>query len=221
MRFAFTDDQKMLRDTVREVLQRECPPEVVRAAWEGRLDGAGAVWNTLAETGLIGMTAGQDVGGMAMTDLDWVLPLEETGYAAWPAPIVDTVAAGIPLLEAAGTEAQLERWLGPATEGQVKIVLSFEGQDLVAHAASSDLLIAHRDGAAYCIPISEVSVAPEKSVDRARGLSRISFEAASRHRMRDDVDTEALISAGACWTWRSNTPKTASNSERPSVRNRL
>jgi len=194
MRFAFTDDQKMLRDTVREVLQRECPPEVVRAAWEGRLDGAGAVWNTLAQTGLIGMTAGQDVGGMGMTDLDWVLPLEETGYAAWPAPIVDTVAAGIPLLEAAGTEAQRERWLGPAAEGQVKIVLSFEGQDLVAHAGSSDLLIAERDGAAYCIPLSDVSLVPEKSVDRARDISRISFEAAPRHRMRDDVDTGALVS---------------------------
>jgi len=36
MHFAFTDDQKMLRDTVRDVLQRECAPEVVRAAWEGR-----------------------------------------------------------------------------------------------------------------------------------------------------------------------------------------
>ena len=84
MRFAFTDDQKMLRDTVREVLQRECAPEVVRAAWEGRPDGVRAVWNTLAETGVIGMTASEDAGGMAMSELDLVLPLEEIGYAALP-----------------------------------------------------------------------------------------------------------------------------------------
>ncbi|MGB5545442.1 MAG: acyl-CoA dehydrogenase family protein, partial [Polyangiales bacterium] len=88
MRFAFTDDQKMLRDTVREVLQRECAPEVVRAAWEGRAQGARAVWDTLAETGVIGMTASEETGGMGMSELDLLLPLEETGYAALPGPIV-------------------------------------------------------------------------------------------------------------------------------------
>ncbi|MFW2390099.1 MAG: acyl-CoA dehydrogenase family protein, partial [Polyangiales bacterium] len=69
MRFAFTDDQKMLRDTVREVLQRECAPEVVRASWEGNSAGGRAVWDTLAETGVIGMTASEDSGGMGMTEL--------------------------------------------------------------------------------------------------------------------------------------------------------
>ena len=53
MHFAFTNDQKMLRDTVREVLQRECLPEVVRAAWEGRPEEACSDWDTLAETGVI------------------------------------------------------------------------------------------------------------------------------------------------------------------------
>ncbi|KPK17869.1 MAG: hypothetical protein AMJ62_00270 [Myxococcales bacterium SG8_38] len=194
MRFAFTDDQKMLRDTVREVLQRECPPEVVRAAWEGRHEGAKAVWSTLAETGLMGMTASEEAGGMAMTALDLVLPLEETGYAAWPAPIVDTVAVGIPLLEAAGTEEQKERWLPAAVAGRIRIVLSFEGQDVVAHAASSDLLIAERDGAAFCVPMAEVTVVPEQSVDRSRDLGRVSFDVGPRSRMRQDIDAGALLS---------------------------
>ena len=196
MRFAFTDDQKMLRDTVREVLQRECPPDVVRAAWEGRRDGADAVWSTLAETGLMGMTAAEDAGGMGMTELDWVLPVEETGYAAWPAPIVDTVAVGIPILEAVGTDEQKERWLAAAVAGRVRIVVSFEEQGLVAHAASSDLLIAERGGAAYCVPMAEVAVAPERSVDRSRELSRVSFEVGPRYQMRSDVDVAAILSLG-------------------------
>ncbi len=174
MRFAFTDDQKMLRNTVREVLQRECAPEVVRAAWEGRTDGARAAWNTLAQTGVIGMTASEKVGGMGMNELDLLLPLEETGYAAMPGPIVDTVAVGIPLLEAAGTKAQKERWLGPAAAGEVRIAVSFEGREIVPHAASADVLIADRGGAAYCVPIDEASVHPERSVDRARELAHAS-----------------------------------------------
>jgi alkylation response protein AidB-like acyl-CoA dehydrogenase len=188
MRFAFTDDQKMLRDTVREVLQRECAPEVVRATWEGRPEGARAVWDTLAETGVIGMTASEDAGGMGMNELDLVLPFEETGYAALPGPIVDTAAVGIPLLEALGTEEQKERWLGPAAAGEARIVVSFEDRPIVPYAASADVLIAERGGAGYCLPIAEVSVSSERSVDRARALGRVSFERGADVRMREDVD---------------------------------
>jgi alkylation response protein AidB-like acyl-CoA dehydrogenase len=189
--FAFTEHQKMLRDTVREVLQRECAPEVVRAAWEGRPEGAHAVWRTLAETGVIGMRASEAVGGMGMSELDLVLPLEETGYSALPGPLADTAAVGIPLLEAAGTDDQKMRWLGPAVEGHVKIVVAFEGQSIVAHAAFADLLIAQAGGAAYCIPMAEVTVTPEPSVDRARELAGVSFATDPRRRMREDVDTGA------------------------------
>jgi alkylation response protein AidB-like acyl-CoA dehydrogenase len=196
MRFAFTDDQKMLRDTVREVLQRECAPEVVRAAWEDRPEGVRSVWDTLAETGVIGMAASEEAGGMGMNELDLVLPLEETGYAALPGPLVDTAAVAIPLLEAAGTEEQKERWLGPAVAGQARIVVAFEDQDIVAHAASADLLIAERGGAAFCVPLSDASVGAERSVDRARELGRVAFEASDAYRMRGDVDARASFALG-------------------------
>ena len=194
MRFAFTDHQKMLRDTVREVLQRECAPEVVRAAWEGRPEPAHAVWSTLAQTGVIGMTASEEAGGAGMSELDLVLPLEETGFAALPGPVVDTVAVGIPLLEAAGTDAQKERWLGSAVGGAVRIAVSFADQLIVPHVASADVLIAERGGAAYCVPIGQVAITRERSVDRARELGRVSFETRAEHQMRTDVDAASLFS---------------------------
>jgi alkylation response protein AidB-like acyl-CoA dehydrogenase len=193
MRFAFTDDQKMLRDTVREVLQRECAPDVVRAVWEGRPEGVRAVWSTLAETGVLGMTASEEAGGMGMSELDALLPLEETGYAALPGPLVDTMAVGIPLLEAGGTDAQRERWLAPAASGDARIVIAFEDQEIVAHAGSADLLIAERGGAGFCVPIGEATVTPETSVDRSRELGRVQFEASAQYRMREDVDITALF----------------------------
>ncbi|MBW2377502.1 MAG: acyl-CoA dehydrogenase family protein [Deltaproteobacteria bacterium] len=186
----------MLRDTVREVLQRECAPEVVRAAWEGRPEGVRAVWDTLAETGVIGMTASEDAGGMAMSELDLVLPLEEMGYAALPGPIVDTVAVGIPLLEAAGTDAQKERWLGPAAAGEARIVVSFEDQALVPHAASADVLIIQRGGVAYCCLLSVVN---------APRWARLPSSSGSR---------------AACWTWRSSTRKTGNSSASRSARSK-
>jgi alkylation response protein AidB-like acyl-CoA dehydrogenase len=196
MRFAFTDDQKMLRDTVREVLQRECPPDAVRAAWEGDPGKVNAVWRTLAETGVIAMTASEDAGGLGMNELDVILPLEEAGYAALPGPLVDNVAVGVPLLEAAGTDAQRERWLGPIAAGEAKLVVAFEDQALVPHAASADVLIAERAGVGYCVPMSDVEVTSETSVDRARSLGRVHFEPSQKDRFRADVDARSLFSLG-------------------------
>ena len=52
MRFAFTDDQTEFRDAVRDLLTRECPPAVVRAAWENADGRSGGVWDLLAEMGV-------------------------------------------------------------------------------------------------------------------------------------------------------------------------
>ncbi len=194
MRLAFTDDQAMLRDTVREVLQRECPPDVVRDAWGGRPESAAAVWRTLADTGVIGMTAPESYGGAGLAELGWVLAIEETGYAAMPGPFVDTVAVGVPLLDAAGTDAQRERWLRAAAAGDARIVVSFEDQAIVPHAHTADALIAERDGVVYCVPGEDVSVTDEQSVDRARALGRVSFEPRPAHAMRTDIDVPSLLS---------------------------
>jgi alkylation response protein AidB-like acyl-CoA dehydrogenase len=193
MRFTFTDDQRMLRDTVREVLQRECAPDVVRASWEGRPEPARAVWRTLAETGVIGMMASEPVGGLSMSEVDLLLPLEESGYAAFPGPLVDTALVGIPLLEAAATGAQLERWLAPLLSGDCRLVVAFEDERLVAHAGSADLVILQREGRGYCIARGDLDVEPERSVDRTRELGRLSYDARAEHRMRSDVDLDRVF----------------------------
>ncbi|MEM9730591.1 MAG: acyl-CoA dehydrogenase [Myxococcota bacterium] len=192
MRFAFTDDQKMLRDTVREVLQRECTPDVVRQVWEGQGEGAASVWGTLAETGVIGMMATEASGGMSMTEVDSVLLFEETGYAALPGPLVDTLAVGVPLLEAAATESQRDRYLEAAVAGELRVVAVAEGEDTVAYAITPDVLVAQRASQTYCVPWDEIAATAETSVDRARHLAKVSFEASDPHRMRNDVDHEAL-----------------------------
>lgn len=117
MRFAFTDDQLAFRDAVRDLLAKECPPEVVRAAWaegtdeHGARKGEGAradagrvarVWSALAEMGVLGVGVSEANGGLGMTELDWVLLAEETGYAALPHPFVETACVVAPLLDADG-----------------------------------------------------------------------------------------------------------------------
>jgi len=90
MRFAFTDDQLAFRDAVRDLLDRECPPAVVRDAWTNDTGRSGAAWAHLADMGVLGALASEAHGGLGLTLVDLVLVLEETGYAALPEPIVDT-----------------------------------------------------------------------------------------------------------------------------------
>ncbi len=117
MRFAFTDDQLAFRDAVRDLLAKECAPEVVRAAWPAGADDHGArkgdgaraaddrvakVWSDLAEMGVLGIAVGEERGGLGLGEVDWVLLAEETGYAAVPHPFVETACVVAPLVDAVG-----------------------------------------------------------------------------------------------------------------------
>src|SRR5687768_6561772 len=104
MFFGFDDDQLAFRDAVRDLLDKQCPPEVVRAAWDaapGELDRG--VWDALTEMGVPSTLVPEDHGGLGLDERSLVLVLEETGRAGLPHPVVDTVAVAAPLLAAHDT----------------------------------------------------------------------------------------------------------------------
>jgi alkylation response protein AidB-like acyl-CoA dehydrogenase len=103
MRFAFTDDQKLFAEGLRDVLAKECTPAHVRAAWD---DGAGhdsTLWNHLAELGVFGLLVPEAAGGLGGDEVDLVLLLEELGRAAAPGPVLETAAVVAPALGDAAT----------------------------------------------------------------------------------------------------------------------
>lgn len=77
MDFDFSPEQYMLRDTVRDLLRRECTPEAVRAAWASDTGRSPERWRKLAELGVVGLTVGEEHGGAGMDEVDLVLILEE------------------------------------------------------------------------------------------------------------------------------------------------
>ena len=98
MRFAFTDDQQLFAEGLRDLLAKECPPATVRAAWD---DGTGhdpALWAHLAGMGVLGMLVPEADGGIGGTDVDLVLLLEELGRAAVPGPVLETAAVAAPTI---------------------------------------------------------------------------------------------------------------------------
>jgi alkylation response protein AidB-like acyl-CoA dehydrogenase len=108
MHFAFTDDQKLFAEGLRDLLAKECTAAHVRAAWD---DGAGhdfTLWNHLGDMGVFGMLVPEPAGGLGGTEVDLVLLLEELGRAAVPGPALETAAVVAPALgdgAAVGTAA--------------------------------------------------------------------------------------------------------------------
>lgn len=150
MRFAFTPDQIAYRDAVRDLLERECTPAHVRAAWTNATGRIAGLWEKLAEMGVVGMLAPEARGGLGLALVDLVLILEETGRHALPEPIVETAAFGVPLLD----RADLTFATGPT---------------LVPWADSADVIIT----AAGRFERDSVDLLPRPSVDGARRLFEV------------------------------------------------
>jgi hypothetical protein len=155
MRFALTDDQAALRDAVRDLLGRECPPAVVRAGWGDEGAAAprvAAVWAKLAEMGVVGAAVPEEAGGLGLGACDVVPLLEEAGRVALPLPIVETAFVAGPLLAAAGDEDAV----GRLVEGKLLVACALDGAATVPWAGDAGvILVAERPGA----PVRRVGAA--------------------------------------------------------------
>jgi len=83
MRFAFEPEQLEFRDAARNLLEKECPPSAVRAAWSNDTGRVPGLWDRLVDMVLF-----------ELDEVDSVLVLEETGRACVPEPVVEAWALG-------------------------------------------------------------------------------------------------------------------------------
>ncbi|HEX6311883.1 MAG TPA: acyl-CoA dehydrogenase family protein [Acidimicrobiia bacterium] len=155
MRFAFTDDQLELRDAVRDFLEKECPPALVREAWTNT-SGRSGLWGQLGAMGVLGVLAPAAEGGLGGTFLDLVLLLEETGRAALPEPVVEHAAVALPELGDAGA----------AAAGALTVTTGLPGSHLVPYADTADVLLL--DG--ELVERAAIDPVRRESVDGARRL---------------------------------------------------
>ena len=167
MDFSFSDDQLMFRDAVRDLLANECPPEVVRSAWENDTGRTEGLWAALAEMGVVGMTAPESAGGLGMDETDLVLLLEEAGRAALPEPLLEHTAVGLPTLAEAGGPVA-ETWLERAAAGEVSLAAG-PAEGYTVNVASSDLVLLIGDQV-EAVPVAEASLVEHQSIDGSRRL---------------------------------------------------
>jgi alkylation response protein AidB-like acyl-CoA dehydrogenase len=114
----FDQEQELLRQTVRDVLARHCPLDVVRQMEDDPVGYPKGLWEQLGALDLIGLLLPETSGGSGMSLIEGVALYEELGRALAPTPhFVSAVMSG-GVLAAAGSEEQRERWLRPVASGE-------------------------------------------------------------------------------------------------------
>jgi alkylation response protein AidB-like acyl-CoA dehydrogenase len=114
----FNPEQEMLRQTVRDVLERHCPLSVVREMEDNPTGYPLDLWSRLGELDLIGLMLPEEHGGSGMTLVEGVALYQELGRALAPTPhFVSAVLSG-GAISRAGSDALKSRWLAEIASGQ-------------------------------------------------------------------------------------------------------
>jgi alkylation response protein AidB-like acyl-CoA dehydrogenase len=185
MDFEFSDEQEMLRSSVRAFLAAKAPVASVRAAYDDHVFDP-EVWKGLAELGVLEL-------GM----VDAAVVLEELGRAVCPAPYASTVVGAMPFIPAlattgsVGTLAIFEpgaryEWSHPSTRATGAVL---DGTKVhVADAAAADQFVVTAladDGALglYSVDAGDARVTTAPSVDGSRKQATVEFSSAPAQRL--------------------------------------
>src|SRR2546428_232987 len=129
MDFSFSSDQQLLKNSARAFLDEHCRPAAVRLLWDDPRGESDTMWEDRAGLGWLGLSLPEAYGGSGLGMVESAILLEELGRAAYPGPYWPTVLAA-EAVEAAGTDAQKNRWLAAIAAGDARATLALLDADL-------------------------------------------------------------------------------------------
>jgi alkylation response protein AidB-like acyl-CoA dehydrogenase len=213
-----TEEQEELQRVVREMVEQECPPAVVRAAVDGDDEGT-ALWKALVQMELPGLTVPADEGGTGATAVELAIVLEQLGWAADPTPFLATTTQYLPLVRAcaqgtaraaalaavcsgrsgaavfaAGTATARRDGEGWVLDGQARPVIDADRADQLAVVAATD------DGVGlFLLPRADAATERVPAFDGSLHLAEVRFDGVRIAADRAFVGPE--VAAGAAQAW--------------------
>ncbi len=151
MPIAITPEHNDLADSVRSLVARVAPSDVLHEALETPIPNPPPYWKAAAEQGLQGVHLAESVGGQGFGILELAIVLAEFGYGAVPGPFVPSAIASA-LIAAHDPDAKL---LNDLASGEV----------IAAYAIDSGLTATrHGDGLVIRGEVRAVPAAAQASV---------------------------------------------------------
>jgi|RhiMetdeSRZDD1v2_1073273.scaffolds.fasta_scaffold06130_17 short-chain 2-methylacyl-CoA dehydrogenase len=119
MDFELTNDQRQIRDLVREFATQEIAPGAGER--DEREEFPLDIVKKLGELGICGVPLPEDVGGLGGDAITWALVIEELGRADPSVAVTVSVASGLAggMIDRHGTSEQRQRWLPPIASGEM------------------------------------------------------------------------------------------------------
>ncbi len=202
MDFTLSDEHKLLQETVKSFVARECPPARVREVVESEAGDASTIWRGLLALGLGGLVVPERYGGAELALLDAALAAEVLGHGAVPAPFLGHTLACL-AIAVAGDERTRERWLPRLASGELlgTVALADEGgaweperwtaavtaqrvtgsKPFVPCARAADLLVVGVAGGGLALverAAQGARIEPIDTSDRTRPLDRVELDGA-------------------------------------------
>jgi len=166
MDFDLSKPQKLLKQSAREFLSRECPPERVRAAMATETADDRALFSAAADQGWTALIIPETYGGLGLGVVELAVVAEEMGRACMPGPLFATMCATAAIVHA-GTEEQKRRWLEPIAAGEMRATVAL-GQEFVLDAGVADLVLRFTDRGVE--EVDAASIVRTPSIDETRKL---------------------------------------------------
>ncbi|MFK7914750.1 MAG: acyl-CoA dehydrogenase family protein [Pseudomonadales bacterium] len=120
MNFDFSDDEKLIQDQTARYLNDHCTSASVRKVLDGDHSHDAALWQGLADMGLMGTAMPEQYGGVNAGSLALCLVAQELGSHIAPVPFASSIYLASEALLQYGSEAQKSHWLPQLATGAVK-----------------------------------------------------------------------------------------------------
>ena len=113
-----TEEQQMVIDMTRGMLEEHCPTDLVRIMEDDPKGYPDELWKQMGELGLSGLLIPESYGGGGLGLLEGALVYEEIGRAMAPVPHFVSSVMSAKVLLAAGSDAQKSAWLPQIASGE-------------------------------------------------------------------------------------------------------
>jgi alkylation response protein AidB-like acyl-CoA dehydrogenase len=128
MGLVLNEEQRILRDGARELLDTRAPVAALRKLRdEAHVDGfSRELWSQLVELGWSGMALPEAFGGSDFGFFGVGIALEEAGRTLTVTPMLSSVVMSASIIEALGTEAQKSQYLRGVVHGELLLALALD-----------------------------------------------------------------------------------------------
>ena len=201
MDFGYTDDQREIQRTARDLLADRASPERVREHAEaGRHDDG--LWKELSELGWPGIAVAEEHGGQGLGTVELAILSEELGRTVAPVPFLPSAMAAA-IIAHAGSDEQRARWLPGLASGELVGAVG-TAQDgvagLVPSGADAGVVVLVEGDGMRVLARAEAEVEPLQAIDPTRPAARITASPGAGEALPGDTDAglqRALVALSA------------------------